>query len=94
MDPLLDLFITDQRGDLWGTVGPSYSLSFEFFFTLPVVLLPIFTLHFSSTSSASVLFYSCCSLAQLFEKALMHELHISYSYTEKELSFSSLSEKA
>ena len=29
-----------------------------------------------------VLFHSCCSLARVFGRTLLHELHISYSHTE------------
>ena len=40
-----------------------------------------FHTHASLTSSVS-LSYSCCSLAQVFGKTLLHEFHISYSHIE------------
>ena len=70
-------------------ISPSYSLGsqdFVFFFC------PLYLFPYSLLSSYLLLFlcvfHSCCSHARTFGKTLVHELQISYSYTESYLFFS------
>ena len=61
-----------------GTVGPSYTLFF-----VPSVLPSIYSLLSTYLLLCDfALFNSCCSYVQVFEKALVHEFHISPCHTE------------
>ena len=77
------------RGDPGWTVGPlllvGSALLFNFF---PVNFLFSYSLlSFHSTSLFFDFFFSCCSHARVFGKALVNEFHISYSHSEQCLFF-------
>ena len=78
--------VSDWRD--WTSSSDFWRVSWRDFF-LPTVFFSTFIPFFLNSSPLSLIvwFQSCCSIAQVFGRTLVHEFHFSYSHTEWNLLF-------